>query len=198
MVALPFSTQLTLKCHNRHFSVRMDTLVIKVTPVVRKGPVRAHWPSSSHLPRLPLIVSTHCWLARKSVPRARQTNGCSMAGIPRPPASVHAGLGNGGVPETGSSESPTGLGRPPCEPAHTADRSRRDPHRPTRPNAHSHPPLIELAEISIDQREPYQAAGSTDPSGPSGGIRFTRSAIRPSMSATRFLRPQFCSCFSRP
>ena len=57
------------------------------------------------------------------------------------------------------------------------------------------PPLIELAEISIDQREPSQEAA-----GPpiSGGIRFTKSAIRPSMSATRFLRLQFCSCFSRP
>ncbi|WP_199184369.1 DDE-type integrase/transposase/recombinase [Cryobacterium sp. Y62] len=60
-------------------------------------------------------------------------------------------------------------------------------------------PLIELAEISIDQRDPSQVAASPTPSTPPpGGIRLTRSAIRPSMSATRFFRPQFCSCFSRP
>ena len=100
-----------------------------------------------------------------------------MAGLPKPPASVHAGLGGPAPPLTELAEIAIDQRNPTCIRTH---------------------PLIEPAEIAIDRREPSQVAGSTDPSGPSGGIRFTRSAIRPSMSATRFLRPQFCSCFSRP
>ncbi len=131
------------------------------------------WPSEWHCARRPVKV-IH-----------RPGSGCEMAGFPRPLTSVHAGLGkldqrDGDVPETGTRQSRAGLDSPPP----TADRARRDLHRPTRGISTNQPSHSEMAPFATLASASPRGSRRARPTGWGRSETGSRQSTRVSASST--------------